>query len=39
MDENTSRGRIDLDIADLITIASVSLGILVITGFLVGLLF
>lgn len=39
MDETPSRGGIDLDTADLITIAGVSLGILVITGFLVGLLF
>jgi hypothetical protein len=39
MDKKTSRGRIDLDTADQVTIVGVSLGILVITGFLVGLLF
>lgn len=39
MDDPQSRHGIDLDSADLVTIAAVSLGILVITGFLVGLLF
>jgi len=39
MDETPSRGRIDLDTADIVTLISVSVCILVITGFLVGLLF
>ncbi len=39
MDDIPSRGRIDLDTADMVTLVSVSLGILVITGFLIGLLF
>lgn len=39
MEEKSSSGRIDLDTADQATIIGVSLGILVITGFLIGLLF
>ncbi len=39
MDELPSRGRVDLDTADMVTLVSVSFGILVITGFLIGLLF
>lgn len=39
MDDNPSRDSIYLDTADRVTIAGVGLGILVITGFLVGLLF
>lgn len=39
MDDRPSRGSIYLDTADRVTIAGVGLGILVITGFLVGLLF
>lgn len=43
MDESPSRGRgrdwVELESGDLVTIAGVALGILVITGFLIGLLF
>lgn len=39
MDDRPSRGSIDLDTADQITIGGVGFGILVITGFLIGLLF
>lgn len=39
MDSKKPRGRIALDTADQVTIVGVSLGILVVTGFLLGLLF
>ncbi len=39
LDKRASRGGIELDTADRITILGISVAILVITGFLVGLLF
>ncbi len=39
MDDKPSRGTIYLDTADRVTIAGVGLCILIITGFLIGLLF